>query len=92
MRFGFALPQVGSEAGPEALVMVAKRAEDLGFDSAFLDSNGLLPKREKEKIKERPFWTVDLKCLATFPNLFSISDSPALMNRRLGQARKNDQL
>ena len=76
MRFGFALPQVGSEAGPEALVMVAKRAEDLGFDSAFLDSNGLLPKREKEKVRERPLWMVDLKCLATFPNLFSISDSP----------------
>ena len=32
MRFGFALPQVGSAAGPEAVVMVAKRAEDLGFD------------------------------------------------------------
>jgi hypothetical protein len=30
MRFGFALPQVGPVAGPEALVTVAKRAEDLG--------------------------------------------------------------
>jgi hypothetical protein len=30
MRFGFALPQIGSVAGPEALVTVAKRAEDLG--------------------------------------------------------------
>src|SRR5262245_17211086 len=32
MRFGFALPQVGSAVGPEGLMMVAKRAEDLGFD------------------------------------------------------------
>ena len=30
MRLGFALPQTGSVAGPEALVTVAKRAEDLG--------------------------------------------------------------
>src|SRR4030095_2040245 len=36
MRFGFALPQVGSIAGPEALVRVAKRAEDLGFDSLWV--------------------------------------------------------
>jgi hypothetical protein len=35
MRFvGFALAQVGSIAGPEALVMIAKRAEDLGTSEA----------------------------------------------------------
>ncbi len=33
MRLGFALPQVGPVAGPEALVTVAQRAEALGFDS-----------------------------------------------------------
>jgi len=43
MRFGFALPQVGSEAGPEALVMVAKRAEDLGFDSLWVLDRILWP-------------------------------------------------
>jgi hypothetical protein len=37
MRFGFALPQIGSPAGPEALVRVAKRAEDLGFDERFIE-------------------------------------------------------
>jgi alkanesulfonate monooxygenase SsuD/methylene tetrahydromethanopterin reductase-like flavin-dependent oxidoreductase (luciferase family) len=36
MRFGFALPQIGSAVGPEALVMVAKRAEDLGFGSLWV--------------------------------------------------------
>ena len=36
MRFGFALPQIGSVAGPEALVTVAKRAEDLGYDSLWI--------------------------------------------------------
>ena len=36
MRFGFALPQIGSIAGPEALVMVAKRAEEgSSWDQAF---------------------------------------------------------
>ena len=43
MRFGFALPQVGSIAGPEALVMVAKRAEDLGFDSLWVLDRLLWP-------------------------------------------------
>ena len=43
MRFGFALPQVGSEAGPEALVMVAKRAEGLGFDSLWVLDRILWP-------------------------------------------------
>lgn len=43
MRFGFALPQIGSPAGPEALVMVAKRAEDLGFDSLWVLDRLLWP-------------------------------------------------
>src|SRR5262245_46256210 len=43
MRIGFALPQVGSAVGPEALVMVAKRAEDLGFDSLWVLDRILWP-------------------------------------------------
>jgi len=43
MRFGFALPQVGPTVGPEALVMVAKRAEDLGFDSLWVLDRILWP-------------------------------------------------
>jgi alkanesulfonate monooxygenase SsuD/methylene tetrahydromethanopterin reductase-like flavin-dependent oxidoreductase (luciferase family) len=43
MRFGFALPQIGSIAGPEALVMVAKRAEDLGYDSLWVLDRILWP-------------------------------------------------
>jgi probable F420-dependent oxidoreductase len=43
MRIGFALPQVGLDAGPEALVMVAKRAEDLGFDSLWVLDRILWP-------------------------------------------------
>ena len=43
MRFGFALPQVGSAVGPEGLVMVAKRAEDLGFDSLWVLDRILWP-------------------------------------------------
>ena len=33
MRIGFTLPQVGPVAGREALVRVAQRAEELGYDS-----------------------------------------------------------
>jgi probable F420-dependent oxidoreductase len=43
MRFGFALPQVGSAVGPEALVTVAKRAEELGFDSLWVLDRILWP-------------------------------------------------
>ena len=43
MHFGFALPQIGSLVGPEALVTVAKRAEDLGFDSLWVLDRILWP-------------------------------------------------
>ena len=43
MRFGFALPQVGSVAGPETLVMVARRAEELGYDSLWVLDRILWP-------------------------------------------------
>jgi probable F420-dependent oxidoreductase len=43
LRFGFALPQIGSLAGPEALVMVAKRAENLGVDSLWVLDRLLWP-------------------------------------------------
>ncbi len=43
MRFGIALPQIGSAIGPEALVMVTKRAEDLGLDSVWVLDRTLWP-------------------------------------------------
>src|SRR5262250_2890434 len=43
MRYGFALPQVGSGVGPEALVTAAKRSEDLGFDSLWVLDRILWP-------------------------------------------------
>lgn len=43
MRIGIALPQVGSDAGPEALTQVARRAEDLGFDSLWVLDRILFP-------------------------------------------------
>ena len=43
MRFGFALPQLGSAVGPEALDSVAKRAEELGFDSLWVLDRILWP-------------------------------------------------
>jgi alkanesulfonate monooxygenase SsuD/methylene tetrahydromethanopterin reductase-like flavin-dependent oxidoreductase (luciferase family) len=39
MRLGFALPQIGPAAGPNALVAVAKRAEELGYAAAFVDGD-----------------------------------------------------
>jgi len=43
MRLGFALPQIGPVAGPDALVTVAQRAEALGYDSLWVLDRLLYP-------------------------------------------------
>jgi probable F420-dependent oxidoreductase len=43
MRLGFALPQLGLLAGRDSLVAVAKRAEDLGFNSLWVLDRILFP-------------------------------------------------
>jgi len=54
MRLGFALPQFGALGVPEAIVTVAKSAEDLGFDSLWVADRILWP------VKPRvPYPTVD---------------------------------
>ncbi len=48
MRLGFALPQIGSVAGPDALITVAKRAEGLGFDTLWVLDRVLFPVNPQE--------------------------------------------
>ncbi len=48
MRLGFALPQIGSVAGPDALITVAKRAEGLGFDTLWVLDRVLFPVNPRE--------------------------------------------
>ena len=43
MRLGFNLPQIGPAASPEALVRVAQRAEELGYDSVWVTERLLWP-------------------------------------------------
>lgn len=43
MRIGFALPQIGSVAGPDSLMTVAQRAEELGFNSLWVLDRLLFP-------------------------------------------------
>jgi len=43
MRLGFALPQVGKAAGPEAVTAVSTKAEELGFDSLWVLDRLLWP-------------------------------------------------
>ena len=43
MRLGFNLPQIGPAAGPEAIVRVAQRAEELGYDSVWVTERLLWP-------------------------------------------------
>ena len=50
MRLGFALPQTGPLAGSEALIQVAKRAEDLGFDSLWVLDRVLWPVEDRKSV------------------------------------------
>jgi probable F420-dependent oxidoreductase len=43
MRLGFALPQTGPIAGPDAITRVAQRAEELGYDSLWVLDRLLWP-------------------------------------------------
>jgi len=43
MRRGFGLPQTGPAAGPEAIAKVARRAEELGYDSLWVYERFLYP-------------------------------------------------
>lgn len=43
MRLGFGLPQTGRVAGPDAVSKVARRAEELGFDSLWVFDRLLYP-------------------------------------------------
>jgi alkanesulfonate monooxygenase SsuD/methylene tetrahydromethanopterin reductase-like flavin-dependent oxidoreductase (luciferase family) len=43
MRFGFTLPQSSSGAGPEGVVAVARRAEEIGYDSLWVIERLLYP-------------------------------------------------
>jgi probable F420-dependent oxidoreductase len=43
MRLGFALPQMADLAGPDSIVAVARRAEELGFDSLWVLDRILYP-------------------------------------------------
>ena len=43
MRVGYALPQVGTAAGPEAISTIAKEAEAMGFDDLWVLDRLLVP-------------------------------------------------
>ena len=43
MRLGYFLPQMGPAAGPDALTAVARRAEEIGYDSLWVTERLLFP-------------------------------------------------
>ena len=47
VRLGFAVPQFGPDAGPDALLAVARKAEDLGYDSLWVAERLLYPRNPK---------------------------------------------
>jgi alkanesulfonate monooxygenase SsuD/methylene tetrahydromethanopterin reductase-like flavin-dependent oxidoreductase (luciferase family) len=47
VRLGFAVPQFGPHAGPDAILEVARKAEELGYDSLWVAERLLYPRNPK---------------------------------------------
>jgi probable F420-dependent oxidoreductase len=54
MRVGISLPQLGPQASPEGLIKVARRAEELGYDSVWVLERLLWPLAPKEPYPAAP--------------------------------------
>ena len=54
MRVGISLPQLGPTASPESLIKVARRAEELGYDSVWVLERLLWPLAPKEPYPAAP--------------------------------------
>ncbi len=54
MRLGLALPQYGTRAGPEALLMVAERAEELSYDSVWVGDRIMWPLNPRDPYPVTP--------------------------------------
>ncbi len=54
MKLGFTLPQVGPAASPEAIIQVARRAEELGYDSLWVLERLLYPLRPQSPYPVTP--------------------------------------
>lgn len=54
MRVGISLPQLGPQASPESLIKVARRSEELGYDSVWVLERLLWPLAPKEPYPAAP--------------------------------------
>jgi probable F420-dependent oxidoreductase len=54
MKVGISLPQLGPQASPESLITVARRAEELGYDSVWVLERLLWPLAPKEPYPAAP--------------------------------------
>ena len=54
MKVGISLPQLGPQASPESLIKVARRAEELGYDSVWVLERLLWPLTPKEPYPATP--------------------------------------
>lgn len=54
MKLGIALPQMGDEASPEAIARFAETAEQLGYDSLWVNERLMWPLRPREPYSDAP--------------------------------------
>jgi hypothetical protein len=69
MRLGFTVPQFGPDAGPDALLEVARLAEDLGYDRPVGSRTPSLPSEPQSPLPgdRRRFATARVPALARSP-------------------------
>ncbi len=71
MRLGYALPQVGPFAGPDQITTAAQRAEELGYDSLWVNDRVLWPTAPRAPFPGNadgslsPLWKTNLDALDT---------------------------
>ncbi len=73
MRVGFLLPQLGPVSSREAIVRVAKRAEELGFDSLWVVDRLLYPVKPQSKYPGTPDGSLPEQYKRVFDPLATLS-------------------
>ena len=78
MKIGFGLPHSGPSAGPEAIVLVAKRAEELGYESIWVFDRFLYPEQPQSAYPGSPDGSLPANMKTMLDPLHSSHSSPPI--------------
>lgn len=81
MKLGFILPQIGPAATPEAIVQVAKRAEDLGYDGLWVTDRLLYPVQPQTPYPATPDGSLPEAYKTVFDPILALTFAAAYTSR-----------